>query len=74
VGAISPAHADALSILIAEDEGAPVEILGNGPLDTDASEGAITVLRDALNPVLTNFNFSSLRATSNDSLTGGIRD
>jgi hypothetical protein len=65
LGAISPAQADVLSVMVTEDGGAPFEILDNGPLDSDTSEGAITVLTDALNPVLTNFDFSSLRATSN---------
>jgi hypothetical protein len=71
LGAISPAQADVLSIMVTEDGEAPFEILDNGPLDADTNEGAITVLTDALNPVLTNFSFSSLRATSNGSLTGG---
>ena len=71
LGAISPAQADVLSIMVTEDGGAPVELLDNGPLDADANEGAITVITDALNPLLTNFNFSNLRATSNGSSTWG---
>ncbi len=71
LGSALPAQADTLAIMVTEGGGAPIEILDNGPLDVDNNEGAITVFTDALNSVLMNFNFSSLRATSNGSLTGG---
>src|SRR5262245_558366 len=55
LGSALPAQADTLGIMVTEDGGAPIEILDNGPLDSDNNEGAITVFTDALNPVLMNF-------------------
>jgi hypothetical protein len=70
LGSVSLARADGLAIAVTETDGATIEILDNGPLDSDTADGSITVIAEALNPMLTNFNFSSLRATSNSSLVG----
>jgi hypothetical protein len=70
LGSISVVRADGLAITVTETGGATIEILDNGPLDSDSSDGSITVIADALNTTLTNFNFSSLRATSNSSVFG----
>ena len=64
LGSVSVVRADGLAIAVTEIGGATIEILDNGPLDADPSEGSITVIAEALNPMLMNFSFSSLRATS----------
>ena len=70
LGSVSLVRADGLTIAVTEVGGATIEILDNGPLDSDPSEGSITVIAEALNPILMNFNFSSLRLTSNSSEVG----
>jgi hypothetical protein len=67
---VSLVRADGLTIAVTEAGGATIEILDNGPLDSDPSNGAITVIAEALNPMLTDFNFASLRTTSNSSVFG----
>ena len=43
----SPVRADGLTIAVTEAGGAAIEILDNGPLDSDPSNGAITVIAEA---------------------------
>ena len=70
LGSVSLVRADGLSIAVTEDNGATIEIVDNGALDSDPGNGSITVIVDELNLLLTNFNFSSLRMTSNSSMLG----
>ena len=70
LGSVSVVRADGLTIAVTEVAGATIEILDNGPLDSDANLGTISVITDAINPMLTNYNFSSLRTTSNSAIIG----
>jgi len=70
LGSVPLVRADGLTIQVTEVGTATIEILDNGPFDSDPSIGAISVITDALNPMLTNYNFSSLRTTSNSAVIG----
>lgn len=70
LGSVSIVRADDLTIAVTEDNGATIEIVDNGALDSDPGNGSITVIVDELNLLLTNFNFSCLRMTSNSSMLG----
>jgi len=70
LGSVSLARADGLAIAVTETGGATIQILDNGPLDSDTADGSITGIAEALNPMLMDFNFSSLRVTSNSSVVG----
>lgn len=67
----APARAG-LSIEIVDPAAGPIQLVDNGPLDTDREPGVIAVDAEQLNLLLTDFQFASLRATSN-SPSGDVR-
>ena len=66
-----PARAG-LTIEIVDPDAGPVRMVDNDAFDTDAEPGVIAVNVELLNLLLINFNFTSLRATSN-SPSGDVR-
>jgi len=72
---LAEAHAGNLEIIITESGGPPILIGDNGALDTDPTVGVINVDTSpggGINLLLTDYQFASLRATSN-SPSGDVR-